>query len=280
MRKIHTGEITETIKQLCLEANFKLPEDITQALKKSRKKETSPLARYALDSILKNIKIAEVEKIPICQDTGFAVVFLEVGQDISITGGFLEDAVNKGVRNAYRKGYLRKSIVNDPLIRANTKTNTPAVIHTKIVPGDKIKISVMPKGAGSENMSAVTMLSPSEGIEGIKNFVLNQVKKAGANPCPPIIVGIGIGSTFEGAALLAKKALARKIGSKNKDKLYDKLEKQLLKGINALQIGPEGFGGRITAMAVHIESYPCHIASLPVAINIGCYATRHKEAVI
>ena len=280
MRKIYVSKITETVKRLCLEANFELPADIVGALRKGLRKETSSLGKDALRDLIRNIKIASREKIPICQDTGFVVVFVELGQNVKIVGGSMQNAINKGVRDAYKEGYLRKSIVKDPLIRINTKDNTPAVIHTEIVSGDRMRIRITPKGAGSENMSALAMLSPSNGINGIKRFVLDNVKKAGANPCPPIIVGIGIGGTFEKVAILAKKALFRTLGKKNKNKRYADLEKELVREINALGIGPEGFGGDITALAVHIEVYPCHIASLPVAINIGCYASRHKEAVI
>lgn len=280
MRSISANRITKEIKKLCLDINFNLPDDVVKSLKKGSKEETSYLGKYVLRNLLDNIEIAKKENIPMCQDTGFVTVFIEVGQNVKITGGSLKNAVNKGVSEAYKKAYLRKSIVNDPILRVNTKDNTPAVIHTEIVPGDKIRINLAAKGAGSENMSAIAMLKPADGIDGIKRFVLEQVKKAGANPCPPIIVGVGIGGTFEKAAILAKHALYRKLGKKNKNKTFATLEKKLLKEINNLGIGPEGFGGRLTALAVNIETYPCHIASLPVAINICCYASRHKEVLI
>jgi fumarate hydratase subunit alpha len=238
------------------------------------------LGKEIISQLLENAKIAKNEKLPICQDTGFTVVFVEIGQEVEITGGNLYDAINEGVRRGYKEGYLRKSIVDHPLRRKNTGDNTPAVIHTEIVPGDQLKISIIPKGAGCENMSGLAMLKPAQGIEGIKNFVVETVRKAGANPCPPIVVGVGVGGTFEKVALLAKKALLRKMDSYNEDNEMSQLEKELLIEINKLGIGPQGLGGRSTALRVFIEWFPCHIASLPVAVNIECHAHRHKEIII
>ncbi|GFR36456.1 fumarate hydratase [Thermobrachium celere] len=238
------------------------------------------LEKKILDILIKNSEIAENEKMPMCQDTGMAVVFMEIGQDVHIVGGNLEDAINEGVRQGYIEGYLRKSVVKDPLDRVNTKDNTPAIIHYSIVPGDKIKITVAPKGFGSENMSRLKMLKPADGVEGVKKFVLETVKEAGPNPCPPIVVGVGIGGTFEKAAFLAKKALLRSVDEENKNPYYAQLEKELLEEINKLGIGPQGFGGLTTCLGVNIEVYATHIAGLPVAVNINCHATRHKEAVI
>lgn len=280
MREIHVSKIVETVKRLCIDSNYYLNDDIRERLKKSRDKETFPLAQNIIDIILKNADIARDENMPMCQDTGMAVVFLEVGQDVHITGGSLEEAINEGVRKGYSEGYLRKSVVGDPIERINTKDNTPAVIHYNIVPGDKLKIIVAPKGFGSENMSQLKMLKPADGVEGVKEFVLNVVKEAGPNPCPPIVVGIGIGGTFEKAAFLAKKALLRPIDVRNSNPYYAKLEEELLERINSIGIGPQGFGGRTTALSVNIETHATHIAGLPVAVNINCHATRHAEAVL
>lgn len=281
MREINVSEIISTVERLCIESNIKLPGDVRHALDEALKKESSPLGQEILKDIIKNAKIAEEKNIPICQDTGFAVVFLKLGQDVRITGGNLVDAINEGVRRGYVNGYLRKSIVTDPfLTRKNTKDNTPAIIHTEIVPGDKINIILAPKGGGSENMSALRMLSPADGVEGIKKFVLETVDRAGSNPCPPIVVGIGVGGTIEVATLIAKKALLRPLGQHHPQPEVADLERELLKEINKLGIGPQGFGGTVTALAVHIETFPAHIASLPVAINIQCHVARHMEAEI
>ncbi|WP_422445133.1 fumarate hydratase [Thermoanaerobacterium sp. DL9XJH110] len=281
MREISVNEITSTVERLCIESNIKLPGDVRCALDEALKKEASPLGQEILKDIIRNAEIAESRSIPICQDTGFAVVFLKLGQDVRITGGSLVDAINEGVRRGYVNGYLRKSIVTDPfLTRKNTKDNTPAIIHTEIVPGDKINIILAPKGGGSENMSALCMLKPADGVEGIKKFVLETVDKAGPNPCPPIVVGVGVGGTIEVATLIAKKALLRPIGQHHPQVEVANLEKELLEEINKLGIGPQGFGGTTTALAVHIETFPAHIASLPVAINIQCHVARHMEAEI
>lgn len=276
MRRIHYSEVIEVVAQLCQETNFFLPEDVLNSLRKARAEEVSSLGRTVLDQILENAQIAAEERVPLCQDCGAAIVFLELGEEIEITGGNLYAAIEEGVRRGYKDGYLRKSMCH-PFTRKNTGDNTPAMIYTDIVPGNKLKIIFCPKGGGSENMSAIKMLSPSEGIEGVKKFVRDTVKSAGSNPCPPIVVGVGIGGTFERVALLAKKALLRSVESHNKDPELAVLEEELLKEINSLGIGPAGLGGSTTALAVHIEMLPCHIASLPVAININCHAARHKE---
>ena len=275
MREIHVDEIRDNVAQICIEAAYDLSEDVCTAFDKAQETETSPAAREVIGLLKENARIAREDRIPICQDTGIAVFFVEVGQDLRIKNGFLSDAINEGVRKGYKEGYLRKSVV-DPLTRKNTGDNTPAIIYTEVVPGDRLRISFMPKGAGSENMSVIRMLRPTEGIEGIKEFVLECVRQAGANPCPPIVVGVGIGGTFEKAALMAKKSLLRYIGSPNPKLELASLEEELLKAVNRTGIGPEGLGGKVTAMAVHIESHPCHIASLPVAVNINCHAARHK----
>jgi fumarate hydratase subunit alpha len=281
MRTIEANKITETVSRLCWEANFNLPADILNALKKAQDSEESPEGRQALSVIIENAELAQKEQTAICQDCGFAVVYLEVGQDVHITGGDINDAVNRGVSQGYKDGYLRKSIVTQPFSkRVNTGDNTPALIHTEIVPGDKIKITVLPKGGGSENMSRLFMLEPSAGKQGIIDSVVRSVDEAGSNPCPPVIVGVGIGGTAEKAMELAKKSLLRDAGEPNKDEETALLEKELLQKINNLGIGPQGFGGRITALAVHVEIFPAHIASMPVAVNIQCHAARHKEAVI
>ena len=276
MKVVSYGAIVEKVRDACMEANFKLADDVRAAVEKARGTEESPVGREILDQMLENAAIAEREQIAICQDTGFAVCFVELGDRVSIEGGLLVDAINEGVRQGYRDGYLRKSICH-PLTRKNTGDNTPAIVHLELVPGDTLKILLAPKGAGSENMSRVAMLKPSDGLEGIKDLVIDRVREAGANPCPPVIVGVGIGGTMEKAALIAKKAMLRPIGSLNPDPELAALEAELLGKINDLGIGPQGLGGRTTALAVHIEVFPCHIASLPVAVNINCHASRHKE---
>lgn len=276
MKAIRYEAIVEKVKEACMEANFKLADDVRAAVEKARGTEESPVGREILDQMLENAAIAEREQIAICQDTGFAVFFVELGDRVSIEGGLLVDAINEGVRQGYRDGYLRKSICH-PLTRKNTGDNTPAIVHLELVPGDALKILLAPKGAGSENMSRVAMLKPSDGLEGIKTLVIDRVREAGANPCPPVVVGVGIGGTMEKAALIAKKAMLRLIGSLNPDPELAALEAELLGKINDLGIGPQGLGGRTTALAVHIEVFPCHIASLPVAVNINCHASRHKE---
>lgn len=280
MREIEAAKITDTVKRLCIQANVILPEDVKNCIIKRKSEENWAPAREILDRIEENFELAAAENVPICQDTGVACVFLEIGQEVHIAGGDITQAVNEGVRQGYAEGYLRKSVVRDPLDRVNTGDNTPAMIYYDIVPGDKIKITVAPKGFGSENMSQIKMLRPSDGIEGVKAFVLKAVEEAGPNPCPPIIVGVGIGGTFDKAALLAKKALLRESGTPSADPLYAKLEEELLEKINALGIGPQGFGGKTTALAVAVEHYPTHIAGLPVAVNINCHVARHKTEVI
>ncbi len=279
-RKIDSKLITETVKKLFIEANINLGQDVICSLQDALAREESPLGRQVLEKIIDNAEIARREKMPICQDTGLAVLFIEIGQDVHIIGGDLRAAIEEGVRQAYQDGFLRKSVC-DPLTRKNTQDNTPAIIHIDIVPGGKMKIIAMPKGGGSENMSAAQMLTPAAGSEGIKNFVVEKVKQAGANPCPPIIVGVGIGGSLEEASVLAKKALLRPVGEvNNNDERLAQMEKDLLDSINKLGIGPGGLGGRISALAVHIEMLPCHIASLPVAVNIQCHVARHKEEII
>ena len=280
VREIEAARITDTVKRLCIQANVILPEDVKNCIIKRKSEENWAPAREILDRIEENFELAAAENVPICQDTGVACVFLEIGQEVHIAGGDITQAVNEGVRQGYAEGYLRKSVVRDPLDRVNTGDNTPAMIYYDIVPGDKIKINVAPKGFGSENMSQIKMLRPSDGIEGVKAFVLKAVEEAGPNPCPPIIVGVGIGGTFDKAALLAKKALLRETGTPSADPLYAKLEEELLEKINALGIGPQGFGGKTTALAVAVEHYPTHIAGLPVAVNINCHVARHKTEVI
>lgn len=275
IRTIRVEEITKNIKEMCIEANHFLPPDMAEAMKCAEKNEEAPLGKQILEQLQENLKIAGEDMIPICQDTGMAVVFLEIGQDVHLEGGALEDAVNEGVRQGYVEGYLRKSVVGDPLIRENTKDNTPAVLHTRIVDGDQVKIKVAPKGFGSENMSRVFMLKPSEGIEGVKDAVLTAVKDAGPNACPPMVVGVGIGGTFEKCALMAKEALTREVGSHSEIEYVKELEEELLTKINSLGIGPGGLGGTTTALAVNINTYPTHIAGLPVAVNICCHVNRH-----
>lgn len=275
IRTIRVEEITKNIKEMCIEANHFLSPDMAEAMKCAEKNEEAPLGKQILEQLQENLKIAGEDMIPICQDTGMAVVFLEIGQDVHLEGGALEDAVNEGVRQGYVEGYLRKSVVGDPLIRENTKDNTPAVLHTRIVDGDQVKIKVAPKGFGSENMSRVFMLKPAEGIEGVKDAVLTAVKDAGPNACPPMVVGVGIGGTFEKCALMAKEALTREVGSHSEIKYVKELEEELLTKINNLGIGPGGLGGTTTALAVNINTYPTHIAGLPVAVNICCHVNRH-----
>lgn len=275
MRTLNVEEISKNIKEMCIEANHFLSKDMDIAMKNAVSTEKSPLGKKILSQLQDNLKIAGKDMIPICQDTGMAVVFLEIGQDVHFEGGNLEDAVNEGIRRGYVDGYLRKSVVKDPILRENTKDNTPGIIHYKIVPGDQVKIKVAPKGFGSENMSRVFMLKPAEGIEGVKDAVLTAVKDAGPNACPPMVVGVGIGGTFEKCALMAKEALTREAGSHSEIPYVKDLEEELLEKINGLGIGPGGLGGTTTAMAVNINTYPTHIAGLPVAVNICCHVNRH-----
>lgn len=280
IRTINIKEITTNIKEMCIEANHFLSEDMERAMKQAEKVEQSPLGKQILEQLEENLQIAADDMIPICQDTGMAVIFLEIGQDVHLQGGSLEDAVNEGVRQGYVEGFLRKSVVKDPLIRENTKDNTPAVIHYKIVEGSQVKIKVAPKGFGSENMSRVFMLKPADGIEGVKEAVLTAVKEAGPNACPPMVVGVGIGGTFEKCALMAKEALTREVGTHSDIQYVKEMEKELLAKINSLGIGPGGLGGTTTALAVNINTYPTHIAGLPVAINICCHVNRHIVRVL
>jgi fumarate hydratase subunit alpha len=279
MREIHVEEIRDNVAQICIDAAYNLNDDVLTAFDRAIETEVAPGAKEIIELLKENARIAKEDHIPLCQDTGIAIFFVEIGQDLRIKNGFIVDAINEGVRKGYREGYLRKSVV-DPITRKNTGDNTPAIIYTELVPGDKLKISFMPKGAGSENMSVIRMLRPTEGVEGVKNFVLECVQKAGANPCPPVVIGVGIGGDFEKAALLAKKALLRPVGSPNAKLELASLEETLLKAVNKTGIGPEGLGGKVTAMAVHVESFPCHIASLPVAVNINCHAARHKTIIL
>jgi len=281
MREISAQKIVETVRTLCIEAACNLPEDVEQLIKKNQTLEESEFGKYIFEKIVENVELARRETQAMCQDTGITVVYLEVGQEVHITGGSLTDAINEGVRQGYQDGYLRKSVVIDPVLeRKNSGDNTPAVIHTEIVPGDQLKITIVPKGAGSENMGALKMLKPSDGLEGVKDFILKTVREAGGNPCPPIIVGVGIGGTMEKATMLAKKSLTRKAGEPHPNERYAALEKELLEKINQFGIGPQGLGGKITAMAVNIETYPTHIATMPVAVNLNCHASRHSEAVL
>ena len=280
MREIKAVQITEVVERLCVEANEHLPEDVKDAIRACRACEDGAIARGVLDDIIENYEIADREQVPVCQDTGMACVFLEIGQDVHITGGDLSAAVDEGVRRGYDRGYLRKSVVKDPVRRGNTGDNTPAMLYTEIVPGEQIKVTVGPKGFGSENMSAIRMFKPSAGLQGIKDFILETVETAGPNPCPPMVVGVGIGGTFDKAALLAKKALMRPLDSSHEDPFYADLEREMLEKINALGIGPQGFGGRTTALGLNIETLPTHIAGMPCAINISCHVTRHKTEVI
>lgn len=275
MRTVQVNKITKNIKEMCIEANHFLSKDMKKALEIATENEEAPVGKQILNQLKENLTIAAEEMIPICQDTGMAVVFLEVGQDVHLEGGTLEEAVHEGVRQGYVEGYLRKSVVSDPIIRENTKDNTPAVIHTRIVAGDKVKIKVAPKGFGSENMSRVFMLKPADGLEGVRNAILTAVKDAGPNACPPMVVGVGVGGTFEKCALMAKEALTRETGVHSSVPWVRDLEEEMLEKINELGIGPGGLGGRTTALAVHVNTYPTHIAGLPVAVNICCHVNRH-----
>jgi fumarate hydratase subunit alpha len=279
MHKIKGKTISDKIAELCILANYELSDDVLQALHNAMSEETSSRAREILQQIIDNANLAKTERTPICQDTGIVIVFLEIGQEVVIEGG-LEESINEGVRRGYRDGYLRSSIVADPLNRVNTKDNTPAVIHTKITPGDRLKITVVPKGSGSGNMSVIRMLRPSDGEKEISDFVIQHIRKVGAYSCPPLIIGIGLGGTFEKSAILAKEALLRRIGESHSDPRIARLERSILSEINNLGIGPAGLGGRTTSLAVHIKTYPTHIASLPVAININCHAHRYREAIL
>jgi len=276
IRTIHVNELTENIKEMCIEANHFLSQDMNQAMKWAQETEESTLGKQIISQLQENLEIAGKDMIPICQDTGMAVIFLEIGQEVHFEGGSVEEAVNEGVRKGYAEGFLRKSVVADPLIRENTKDNTPAILHYEIVPGDKVKITVAPKGFGSENMSRIFMLKPADGIEGVKNAVLTAVREAGPNACPPMVIGVGIGGTFEKCALIAKKALTREIGQPSLIPYVKEMEEELLEKINNSGIGPGGLGGRVTALAVNIDTYPTHIAGLPVGINICCHVNRHS----
>lgn len=280
MREVNVDKVTENIKEMCIEANHFLTDDMKKVFKNAVVSEESPLGKQVLNQLNENLDIAANDMIPICQDTGMAVVFINVGQDVHFTNGNITDAINEGVRQGYVDGYLRKSVVNDPIIRENTKDNTPAVIHYNIVPGDKVDITVAPKGFGSENMSRIFMLKPADGIEGVKNAILTAVKDAGPNACPPMVVGVGIGGTFEKCALLAKKALTRNVEEESPVEYVKELEREMLDKINRLGIGPGGLGGTQTALAINIETYPTHIAGLPVAVNICCHVNRHAHRVI
>ncbi len=275
MRTIRTEEITENIKEMCMEVNIRLSEDVKSALLSAKEKEESAIGKQILGQLEENMEIAGESKIPICQDTGMTVVFLKIGQEVHMEGGFIEDAVNEGIRQGYREGYLRKSVVGDPILRENTRDNTPGVIHYEIIPGDTLEITVAPKGFGSENMSRVFMLKPADGIEGVKQAILETVEAAGPNACPPMVIGVGIGGTFEKCALMAKKALTRELNQYSPIPYVRELEKEMLEKINNLGIGPGGLGGRATAIGLNIETYPTHIAGLPVAINICCHVNRH-----
>ena len=280
MKTIQVEDITKNIREMCIEANHFLTEDMKAAMEQACKEEKSPVGQQVLSQLEDNLQIAGQDMIPICQDTGMAVVFIKVGQDVHFTGGNIEDAINEGVRQGYTEGYLRKSVVKDPIIRENTKDNTPAIIHYSIVEGNDVEITVAPKGFGSENMSRIFMLKPADGIDGVKNAILTAVKEAGPNACPPMVVGVGIGGTFEKCALLAKEALTRNINEQSKIPYVKELEEEMLEKINCLGIGPGGLGGRVTAFAVNIETYPTHIAGLPVAVNICCHVNRHSHRVI
>ena len=280
MREISVNTVTDVVARLCIEANTHLPKDVKCAIEHCRACEDGIIAQGVLDNIIENYNIADRENVPICQDTGMACVFLEIGQDVHFTGGDLREAVDEGVRRGYRDGFLRKSVVADPVRRGNTGDNTPAMLYTEIVPGDKVKITVGPKGFGSENMSAIRMFKPSAGLQGIKDFILETVENAGPNPCPPMVIGVGIGGTFDKAALLAKKALMRPLDSHHPDPFYAQLEEEMLQKVNALGIGPQGFGGMTTAIGLNIETLPTHIAGMPCAININCHVTRHQTEVL
>ena len=280
MRDISTKDIIKAVREMCIDANYYLGKDVEDALRKASDKEESPVGKETLKQILDNVEISKQGEFPMCQDTGTAVIFVDMGDQVCIKDGNLFEAINEGVRQGYKEGYLRKSILADPIERKNTGDNTPAVIHLDIVKGDKLKIVVAPKGGGSENMSEVKMMKPADGVEGVKNFVIDMVRRSGSNPCPPIIVGVGIGGSFEKCAEMAKRALLRPIGSKHPNPFYANLEAELLEKVNKLGIGPQGFGGTQTALAVHVETYPCHIASFPAAVNINCHVARHKEVVL
>lgn len=280
MREVATTVIKDKVKEMFIKMNYEIGEDVKCAIMVAEKKETSALGKTILSNLLENAELAKDKMIPICQDTGMAVLFVEVGQEVHVTGEFIGDAINQGVREAYDEGYLRKSVVRNPLDRVNTKDNTPAIIYYEMVPGSQIKVTAVAKGFGSENMSKVKMLNPSDGIEGIVDFVRKTVAEAASNPCPPIVVGVGIGGTMDKAALIAKKALVRKIGQKNSNEMAAQLEERLLNTINGLGIGPQGFGGDTTALAVNVDMYPTHIAGLPVAVNINCHVSRHEECII
>lgn len=280
MRTVDASLITREVKRMVIEANYFLPKDVMAALKSARENDDWKLSQDILDKIIENAEVADNERVPMCQDTGMVVAFVKIGQEVVIENGFIEDAINEGVRQGYEEGFLRKSVVGDPLNRVNTKDNTPAVVNYEIVPGDKLTIMVAAKGFGSENMSRLKMLKPSDGLQGVKDFILETVELAGPNPCPPIVVGVGVGGTFEKVTLLAKKALMRDLDKYNENPYYADLEKEMLEQVNALGIGPQGFGGRTTALKVSIEYFPTHIAGLPVAVNINCHATRHKEVTL
>ncbi|MGE5654860.1 MAG: fumarate hydratase [Bacillota bacterium] len=280
MRELDVKQVTTTIAQLCQDANFHLGEDVERALRNAEAAEDKPLAKEILGQLITNAEIAHQNQVPICQDTGMTIIFIEIGQEIHFVGGSLEEAIHEGVRQGYRSGYLRKSVVRHPLTRENTGDNTPAIIHIRVVPGDRLTITVAPKGFGSENMSGVGMLTPAQGEEGVKRFVVETVRRAGSNPCPPIIVGVGIGGSMEKAATLAKWALTREVGEHHSDPVAGRLEDELLQAINQLNIGPQGFGGKTTALWVSVELFPTHIASLPVAVNICCHANRHKSVML
>ena len=281
MREINVNDITPVIKKLCIDANYYLGEDVISKIKEFKEKEESQTGKEVLSILLENYELAAKEKMPICQDTGIAVTFIELGQDVHLVGGDFYEAINEGVRQGYKDGYLRKSMVDDPVIdRINTKDNTPAIIYTDIVPGDKIKITIAPKGGGSENMSEVKMMKAADGIAGVVDFVVDRIARAGGNPCPPIVIGVGLGGNFEQSALLAKKALLRSLDEKNPDPKWAKVECEILEKVNNLGIGPQGLGGRTTALGVHIISKPCHIASMPAAVNVQCHAARHKSIVL
>jgi fumarate hydratase subunit alpha len=280
MKEIHIEEIISAVEKLCIESNYDLSSDIMTGFQNALQHERSPLGAEVLNRLIENAQVAQQERVPMCQDTGMAIIFVELGQDLHVAGGSLTEAINEGVRRGYDKGYLRKSVVSDPFDRVNTGDNTPAIIHYDIIPGDSLHLVVAPKGFGSENMGGLKMCKPSEGLEGAMQFVVDTVDRAGGNPCPPIIVGVGIGGSMEKATFLAKKSLLRAVGEPNPDERLAKIEEELLKRINCLGIGPQGFGGTTTALAVNVEVYPTHIAGMPVAVNIGCHATRHKEIVL
>jgi fumarate hydratase subunit alpha len=280
MRKLNVKEIVEAVKEMCINANYNLGKDVLSAFEKSKAEEVSPVGKGIIENLIKNAKIAKESQMPMCQDTGMAVIFVQLGQEVQLIGGNITDAINEGVRQGYSEGYLRKSVVGDPLLRKNTGDNTPAIIYYDIVPGDRVKITIAPKGFGSENMSKTKMLKPSDGIKGVEDFVVETVSQAGPNPCPPIVVGVGIGGTLDKATYMAKKSLTRAVGEHNEIQYIKEMEKRLLEKINNLGIGPQGLGGSTTALAVNIEVFATHIAGLPVAVNINCHASRHEERII